>query len=72
MKVLSSSYYIIKNNRESVKLELLPTRMSHILLRTFESIAKEHIICAGKLVLAPSFYYSFATICYVLTKSFNF
>ena len=41
-------------------------------LRTFESIATEHIICADKLVLAPNLYYSFATVCYVLTKSFNF
>ena len=41
-------------------------------LRTFESIAKEHIICADKLVLAPNFYCSMATVCYLLTKSFNF
>ena len=32
----------------------------------------EHIICADKLVLAPNFYYSLATVCYVLPKSFNF
>ena len=33
----------------------------------------EHIICADKLVLAPNFYYSLATVCYVLpAKSFNF
>ena len=41
-------------------------------LRTFESTATEHIICADKLVLAPNFYYSLAIVCYVLTKSFNF
>ena len=32
----------------------------------------EHIICTDKLVLAPNIYYSLATVCYVLTKSFNF
>ena len=42
------------------------------ILRTFDSIAMEHIICAGKLVLAPNFYYSLATVCYILTESFNF
>ena len=72
MKVPSSLYYIVKNNCGSVELESLPTSMSHILLRTFESIATEHVICAGKLVLALSFYYSKAIFCYVLTKSFNF
>ena len=41
-------------------------------LRTIESIATEHVICADKLFLAPNFYYSLATVCYVLTKSFNF
>ena len=41
-------------------------------LRTFESIATEHIFCADKLVLAPKFYYSLAPVCYALTKSFNF
>ena len=48
------------------------TAPSKLALRTFESIATEHIICADKLVLAPNFYYSLATVCYVLTKSFNF
>ena len=38
-------------------------------LRTFESIATEHIICADKLVLVPNFYCSLATVCYILTKS---
>ena len=32
----------------------------------------EHIIGADKLVLAPNFYYSLATVCYVLTKSSDF
>ena len=41
-------------------------------LRTFESNATEHIIYADKLVLAPNFYYSLATVCYVLTKISNF
>ena len=31
-------------------------------LRTFESIATEHIICLDKLVLAPNFYYSLAAV----------
>ena len=38
----------------------------------FESIATEHVICPDKLVLAPNFYCSLATVCYVLVKSFNF
>ena len=29
-------------------------------LRTFESIATEHIICTDKLALGPNFYYSLA------------
>ena len=33
---------------------------------------KDVIICADKLVLATNFYYSLATVCYVLTKSFDF
>ena len=37
----------------------------------FESIATEHIICEES-VLAPNFYNSLATVCYILTKSFNF
>ena len=50
-----------------------PTQKSNLRpLRTFESIATEHIICADKLVLGANFYYSLATVCYVLTKSFNF
>ena len=32
----------------------------------------EHIICTDKLVLTHNFYYSLATVCHVLTKSFNF
>ena len=48
------------------------TLVTGVILRTFESIITEHIICADKLVLAPNFYYSLATVCYVLTKSFNF
>ena len=41
-------------------------------LRTFQSITTEHTICADKLVLAANVFYSFATVCYVLTKSYNF
>ena len=33
----------------------IPPCTAHTSLRTFESIAKEHIICADKLALAPNF-----------------
>ena len=39
--------------------------------RTLKSIAIKHIICAVMLALAPKFYYSLATVCHVLIKSFN-
>ena len=46
--------------------------LEYVPFRMFESIATEHIICPGKLVLAPNFYCSLATVSYVLIKSFNF
>ena len=64
----SCTKFLLKNQNYFTNLKRLAKKIH---LRTFESIAKEHIICADKLVLVPNVYYSLATVCYVVTKSFN-
>ena len=50
----------------------IPSFLWVLYIRTFKSIAREHIISIDKSALAPNFYYSLATVCYVLTKNFSF